>query len=82
MGQADKALPLRQRALKITEDALGPDHPSTAIRLNNLALTYSDLGQADKALPLQQRALKITEDALGPDHPSTAIRLDNLARTY
>ena len=39
-----QALPLQQRALQITEAALGPDHPSTAIGLGNLALTYRDLG--------------------------------------
>ena len=49
LGQADKALPLQQRALRITEAVLGPDHPDTAIWLKNLAVTYSDLGEADKA---------------------------------
>ena len=81
-GQHQQALALGESALAIYEASLGPDHPSTAISLDNLAGTYSDLGQADKALPLQQRALKIIEDALGPDHPSTAISLDNLAGTY
>ena len=68
-GQHQQALALGESALAIYEASLGPDHPSTAISLDNLAGTYSDLGQADKALPLQQRALKIIEDALGPDHP-------------
>jgi tetratricopeptide (TPR) repeat protein len=81
-GQHQQALALRESALKIAEDALGPGHPDTATALDGLAYTYVDLGQPGKALPLQQRALKITEDALGPDHPSTAIRLDNLAVTY
>ena len=81
-GDYAQALPLQQRALAITETARGPDHPDTAIRLDNLALTYSDLGRPADALPLQQRALAITETARGPDHPSTAIRLDNLAATY
>ncbi|MEV4993316.1 tetratricopeptide repeat protein [Streptomyces niveus] len=80
-GQARQALPLEQRALMITEAALGPDHPSTAIRLGNLAGTLSDLGRRAEALPLEERALVITEAALGPDHPSTALRLGNLART-
>ena len=37
MGAYDQALPLYQRALKIREKALGPEHPDTAISLNNLA---------------------------------------------
>jgi tetratricopeptide (TPR) repeat protein len=75
-------LPLLQRALKMTEGALGPDHPDTATMLNNLATTYRNQGEADKALPLLQRALKITEGALGPDHPDTVTMLNNLATTY
>src|SRR5580700_4217505 len=78
LGQADQALPLQQRAVQITEAALGPDHPMTALRLDNLAGTFRALGQAGEALPLQQRALQITEAALGPEHPDTALRLDNL----
>ncbi|MFF8534900.1 tetratricopeptide repeat protein, partial [Streptomyces sp. NPDC015532] len=79
-GQAAQALPLEERALAITEAALGPDHPSTAGRLGNLASMLSDLGRYTEALPLKERALAITEAALGPDHPDTALRLNNLAR--
>jgi tetratricopeptide (TPR) repeat protein len=61
LGQPDEALPLQQRAVEITEAALGSDHPDTAIRLNNLASTYRELGQPDEALPLQQRVAEITE---------------------
>ncbi|MFE6026198.1 tetratricopeptide repeat protein [Streptomyces niveus] len=80
-GQARQALPLVQRALTITETALGPDHPDTSICLNNVAATFSGLGRYLEALPLVQRALTITETALGPDHPDTAICLSNLSRT-
>ena len=81
-GQAAQALPLEERALRITEATLGPDHPTTATRLNNLASTFSDLGRHTEALPLQERALRITEATLGPDHPTTATRLGNLASTF
>ncbi|MER5528734.1 tetratricopeptide repeat protein, partial [Streptomyces sp. NPDC002677] len=81
-GQAALALPLEERALAITEAALGPDHPDTATGLNNLAATFSDLGRHADALPLAQRALTISETALGPDHPTTATRLGNLATTF
>lgn len=56
LGRADEALPLRQRALQISETALPPEHPDIATRLDNLAYTLVDLGRADEALPLQQRA--------------------------
>ena len=67
---------------EVTPAQAGPDHPNTAIGLDNLAVTYRELGQAGDALPLQQRALQITETTLGPSHPDTAIQLDNLAGTY
>ena len=79
MGDYAKAEPLYQRALKIDEKALGPDHPDTAQTLNNLAELYRSMGDYAKAEPLYQRALKIKEKALGPDHPDTAMALNNLA---
>jgi tetratricopeptide (TPR) repeat protein len=66
-GDYTKAEPLLQRALKIREEALGPDHPNTATSLNNLAGLHSDMGDYAKAEPLYQRALKISEKALGPN---------------
>jgi tetratricopeptide (TPR) repeat protein len=80
-GRHLEALPLEQRALAITEAALGPDHRTTGTRLDSLALTLGDLGRHEEALPLQQRALAITEAALGADHRTTGTRLDNLAST-
>ena len=82
LGRAADALPLEQRALQITETALGPDHPDVAIRLGNLARHLQRAGAAAEALPLEQRALQITEAALGPDHPRLAVALGNLAATY
>ena len=40
-----EAVPLYQRALAIREKALGPDHPSTATSLNNLAALYLAQGR-------------------------------------
>jgi CHAT domain-containing protein len=81
-GDYEKAEPLYQRALSITEKTLGPEHPSVALSLNNLALLYSERGEYSKAEPLYQRALAIREKALGPEHPFFARSLDNLAVLY
>ncbi|MCH8963264.1 MAG: tetratricopeptide repeat protein, partial [Bacteroidetes bacterium] len=62
------------------EQALGPDHPSLAITLNNLAGLYESQGKYDQAEPLYQRALAIMERALGLDHPNTRTVRDNLER--
>ena len=82
MGDYAKAEPFLQRALKIDEKALGPDHPQTAQAINNLALLYQSTAEYAKAEPLYQRALKIREKALGPNHPQTAQALNNLAWLY
>ena len=81
-GDYQRALGLRESALRIHQAHLEPGHPDMAIALGNLAVSYRDLGRAADALPLEQRALQITETALGPDHPNLAIALGNLAATY
>ena len=73
------ARPLFERALTIREKALGPEHPSTATSLNNLALLLNARGDLGGARPLFERALAIDEMALGPEHPDTAQSLNNLA---
>jgi tetratricopeptide (TPR) repeat protein len=71
-----------QRALAISEQQLGPDHPSTATSLNNLAELYRSQGRYGEAEPLYLRSLAISEQQLGPDHPITAKSLNNLAGLY
>jgi hypothetical protein len=44
-GNYGAAEPLYQRALRIRETALGPDHPDVALSLNNLAELYHAPGQ-------------------------------------
>jgi CHAT domain-containing protein/Tfp pilus assembly protein PilF len=81
-GQYAEAIPAAERVVAICEKALGPDHPLTALALNNLALLYTTMGAYDKAAPLYQRSLAIYEKSLGPDHPDTATSLNNLAGLY
>ena len=66
------------RALAISEAALGPEHPTVGIRLNNLAQLYQDQGRYSEAEPLMVRALMIMEKSLGPAHPNTEIARTNL----
>ena len=74
-----EARPLAERALAITEAALGADHPTVASDLGSLAGILQDLGQPDQAQPLAERALAIDEAAHGPDHPTVATDLGSLA---
>ncbi len=70
---------LYRRALAIQEKALGPDHPSVATTLNNLAALLDQQGKYGDSEPLQRRSLEILEKALGPLHPDTAATLTTLA---
>ncbi|MCX8110807.1 MAG: CHAT domain-containing protein, partial [Syntrophorhabdaceae bacterium] len=82
LGDYQKALPLYERSLDITEKSLGPEHPDVALSLHYLASLYSDLGDYQKALPLFERSLEIREKMLGPEHPDVADSLNNLATLY
>ena len=72
MGVYDQALPLYQRALKIRERVLGPEHPDTLWTMNNLGILYFTAGDRDEALKHLEEAVR-----LQPNDP--AFRA-NLAR--
>ncbi len=79
IGDYKGARPLYERALAISEKVHGPDHPSTARSLNNLAELLRAQGDYEGARPLFERALAIREKVLGSDHPDTATSLNNLS---
>ncbi|MGB2608413.1 MAG: tetratricopeptide repeat protein, partial [Isosphaeraceae bacterium] len=70
---------LYRRALAIYEASYGPDHPSVATALNNLAEQLRASNRLADAEPLYRRALVIHEASYGPDHPTVATDLNNLA---
>ena len=81
-GHYADAIPLIQRSLAIRKQQLGPNHPSTATSLNNLALLYQDMGRYGEAEPLYEQALAIAQKQLGSEHPGVAANLNNLAGLY
>jgi tetratricopeptide (TPR) repeat protein len=63
-ARLDDALPLFRRALAIDEAAYGPDHPTVAIRLNNLAEALRDQGHPDQAqIALDERGQAVNRVA-------------------
>jgi tetratricopeptide (TPR) repeat protein len=74
-----EAEPLYRRALAIFEASYGPDHPSVASCLNNLAGLLWVTNRLAEAEPLLRRALAIDETSHGSDHPDVATSLNNLA---
>jgi esterase/lipase superfamily enzyme/Tfp pilus assembly protein PilF len=81
-GKHAEALPLAERAVKVTEEQLGPDHPDGRQSLTRLASLYESQGRYADAEPLLKRSLAIAEKALGPDHPDVGSALARLASLY
>ncbi|RRR74024.1 MAG: tetratricopeptide repeat protein [Candidatus Viridilinea halotolerans] len=82
LGSYASAQPYVERALALSEQVLGAEHPDTAQSLNNLAWLYRVQGNYGAALPLYERALPLSEQVLGADHPQTVQVLTNLAWLY
>jgi tetratricopeptide (TPR) repeat protein len=81
-SQDEKDVENIKLALARRERALGPEHPSMASSLNNLAELYRTRDRHAEAEPLLERALAIWEMVLGPEHPRVAAGLDTLAGLY
>jgi tetratricopeptide (TPR) repeat protein len=58
-------LALHQRALRIQEDAFGPEHADVINSLHHLGLALQSLGREEEALVVFRRALQTSERALG-----------------
>jgi tetratricopeptide (TPR) repeat protein len=81
-GQNAEALALAIKALRLSEDTLGPEHPATADCLNDLGGMYQSLGDYTYAETMFERGLAIREKVLGPEHQYTARNLMNLGSVY
>ena len=78
-GRIAEAKVALRRAMAIDERVLGPDHPSTADTINELALAYRHEGQWNEAARLYRRALAIYQAA--PNSSQVPVALNNLAQT-
>jgi tetratricopeptide (TPR) repeat protein len=74
-GDLAGARPYFERALAITEQVLGPQHPDTATSLNNLGSLLRAQGDLAGARPYLERALAIREQVLGPSHTDIAFSI-------
>jgi hypothetical protein len=71
-----------RRALAIDEASYGPDHPSVAIHLNNLALLLRATKRLGEAEPLSRRQLAIFlafQRDTGHAHPHRDVATANYA---
>ena len=58
-GQYDRAVVVAKAALQVAEQNVGPDHPSVATSLENLASLYRATSRPMEAEVLEQRARNI-----------------------
>jgi tetratricopeptide (TPR) repeat protein len=78
-GQYAEAEQFLRQSLPITEQALGPHHPSYGSSLHVLAGVLARQGQYADAEQLLRQSLAIKEQALGTHHPSYGASLHVLA---
>jgi tetratricopeptide (TPR) repeat protein len=70
------------RCLEAQENLLGPDHPSTLVTANNLALMFHDKGDYERAEAFYKRCLEGQERRSRSENPAALITVDNLGTLY
>ena len=74
--------PLNKRAIAIQERVGGPNHPSVALALHNLARLYQAQRRDADAILLQNARSPFRKRHSGPDHPTLATSLGSLGETF
>jgi tetratricopeptide (TPR) repeat protein len=77
-GQPLQARPLAERALILTQQALGPDNPTVGDRHDEVGRALREVGDFQAARQQLQRALAIHKTAFGPDDSSVGYRHNEL----
>jgi tetratricopeptide (TPR) repeat protein len=78
----EEGIALAERALKIREEALGPDHLEVAQSLDQIGSAYVHRGDFERALEAHQRSLDIRLAQLPEDHPWLAYPHVGLGKAY
>ena len=81
-GYHENAEALLSRALRLAEDAVGPEGADVGPILANLAQVYWFQKNRSEAEHLYLRAIAIRENAIGPEDPFLVPVLNNLAKLY
>ena len=81
-GKYEDARQLIERALTVSENVLGPEHPFVARLLDQLSFYYYEKQDFAKSISLSERALAINKKSLGEEHPRTIEAGRVLAFSY
>ena len=77
-GDNKQALKFFKMALKIQENKLGVNHPSTALSYNNIGMVYYNKRKYALSLEFLNKALEIWNEKLGENHPYTKMAKKNI----
>jgi tetratricopeptide (TPR) repeat protein len=78
-GRFAEAVEAQRGSLNALEDAVGAEHPSLVVSLNNLATTFVRMGHLEEGGSTYQRAITVCTKTLGEDHPNCGVLLENYA---
>ena len=83
-GQGDYENTLRyyEKALKIRQETLPPNHPDLATSYSNIGSVYFDMGEYSNASSFYEKALEIAQKALPENHPHLAQFYNNIGMRY
>jgi len=81
-GGMEEAEKMMERALGITETALGPEHPQMGTCLNNLGMIYMGRGKYQEGQDSLERGVAITSVIYGEGSVETAPLLRNWAKCF
>jgi len=68
-----------RRALSLSENTLGQDHPTVAFLTHNLAIAIERQGRLTEAQPLFSASLELYRKVFGPEHSETLAAMTNYA---
>jgi eukaryotic-like serine/threonine-protein kinase len=80
IGLYNDAQPHLERAITLSENVNGSDHPETAAALDDLGVLHRHMGQYEHAEALHRRALAIHQHHFGESSRASAQSMNNLAQ--
>ena len=78
-GRYQESVDLELESIRVWEMALGKEHPSLVVPLNDLATAYLKVTRFDDADAAYRRAINICRETLGVNHVEYAALLKNYA---
>lgn len=73
---------MREEALELSREILGPEHPHTLIAMLHLAISKKNAGFPAEALRIGEEVLTLSRRVNGPEHFHSLRMVQNLAAFY